>query len=255
MSFKKFQNGLLAAGAAAIGLVASSAQAQVATVGAGCTFPSNPVVAPFYPYYGGGTVAGGTAAGSINFGTGVGIGAAASGLGDYNLKTGMGLQYREAARKQYIENTVQAVEAFYDRRRVHGSYALETRTPPLSPEDAARIARERSAELNDDQVNPLTGRVAWPTPLMDEQFDADRKQVETLLATRGPLGGDSGRSNAREIRQATSEMMAKLKAATFGQDEPTFTSYEYIEAKQFLDGMRREAANMPRQNVDAVALN
>lgn len=255
MNASNFAIACVASSAIFVAVAASDATAQ-GVHGAATSASIAPITDGGYSYYGGceGTIAGGTAGGSYNFGTGVGLGAFYSGLGDYRLKTGKGLEHRERARKQYIANTVLAVDAYYARRRVHASYAAETRTPPLSAAEARSIAAAKSSRsLGAAQFNPLTGEIAWPAALCEAEFDGLRERLESLFAA---MGSQAGRGTTREIRQAAGELTEALKAATFGDETTSIAANDYLEAREFLRSLAAAAeSNSPRPAAAAVAAN
>ena len=56
-----------------------------------------------------------------------GLGALVRDQGEANLLNAEALSVREDARSKYINNTVDAVQAYYDRKRVHDEYMEEKR--------------------------------------------------------------------------------------------------------------------------------
>ena len=79
-------------------------------------------------------------------------------------------------------------------------------------EQLARIAREGVPKpLSPSQMDPVSGRVDWPSALQQPNFASQRGEVDQLFATRARYGG-LGYSDQMKVRQTLDAMSDELKA-------------------------------------------
>ena len=153
--------------------------------------------------------------------------------GAANLMNSAAAQNWEAARKQYIENRLQATETFFDMRRVNAESRAAERPRPLSTEQYVRLARQQApVRLSVSQFDPLSGTISWPGILQDNQYKAEREAIEKLFQERAK----GTTSNSAKIDAAIQALADKLKPAA-----QTTSANEYIQAKKFVDSLANEA--------------
>src|SRR5688572_29419390 len=77
----------------------------------------------------------------------------------------------EDARKKYLENRLVATQTYFDARRMNQEARRSERSPPLSMEAYARLARQQAPDrLSVSQLDPLTGTITWPQPLLRPDY-------------------------------------------------------------------------------------
>ncbi len=136
-----------------------------------------------YPGYygGGGTVAGSALNGMAN---------AISAKGDYNLSTSAAAINMTQAQKNEIQNRQLYTNTYFEMRQTNTKAREAERGPRLTMEQLTRIARSGVPQpLSPSQMDPVTGRLDWPGPLQDPNFEAQRQQVDALFAQRAKYGG------------------------------------------------------------------
>ena len=209
-----------------------------------------------YGYGYGGINVPGTAEGATNFGTGVGLGAYYSGLGNYNYNTGRGWEHAEAAREHYLHNRALAVQTYFDRRQINAENRDATRPRPVSMEQAAAIARNALPKrLGVYDINTATGAINWPEALCDERFTELREQLSSLFATRAQTGAGLGTATHRQIAETTSQLQSALQQATFKDKTNPLDSSAFLPAKKFLDSLAYEARFAPESRAAHIAAN
>src|SRR6056297_285595 len=95
-------------------------------------------------------------------------------------------ELQEALRLR-LENREEYVEQYYELRALRDDAVLDDRnvTAELAREIAARGAPDR---LSENQFNPETGEVYWPSPLDHESLKPYRKPIEDTFAKRASPG-------------------------------------------------------------------
>ncbi len=153
--------------------------------------------------------------------------------GAANLMNSAAAQNWEAARKQYIENRLQATDTFFEMRRVNAEARDAKRPRPLSTEQYVRLARQQApARLSVSQFDPLSGTISWPGLLRADQFKAERETIEKLFKERA-TGVDT---NATEIDAAIQALSDKLRPAA-----QTANANDFIQARRFVESLAQEA--------------
>jgi hypothetical protein len=103
------------------------------------------------------------------------------------------------------------------------------RGPHPSAEQLARIAAEGVPKpISPGDSDPVTGQVAWPDVLMDDEFADDRKEVDALLSKKA-ANGRLGFSDQQQATKAIDGMFDTLKGQI--SDIPPA---RYMESKDFL---------------------
>lgn len=203
------------------------------------------------PYYGGGYGGGGYGGygggfgyGGWGFGGGTvagnyysGLGRAIRAQGQYNLDTSAAAVNLEEARTRQIDNRKQWTKTYFEMRDINKAWRDKQRPPVESPETWVRLARNTAPDqLSTSQLDPVTGRIAWPIELSGSMFQSEREQLEPLFADRAVAHGAIGIEKHAEIRKLIDQMLATLKSHI--RDFPTD---RYLACRNFLTGLRYEA--------------
>jgi hypothetical protein len=205
------------------------------------SYPQYPGYSMPYPAAGGwggwGWGGGATIAGSYL----QGMGAYAQGAGQYNLMTAEAARQAEAARAEYMQNQMSAMNDYFLAREANRRYRAELHGPPPTPEELyeANLARlPKRPRL--DQFNPVTGKINWPDVLKQKELDKERSELDGLFAKRTHQDSGVGSENYHDVQMAINSMHAKL------HDEiKSLSPAEYMAALQFLDSLSFEARFPP----------
>jgi hypothetical protein len=180
--------------------------------------------------YGGwpGNYGGGTPAGSaLN-----GMASVISAAGDYNLSTSAAAVNLTEAQKNEIQNRQQWTNTYFEMRQTNRAATAAERGPPPTMEQIARMARDGIPKpLTPSQVDPITGRITWPSPLQQEVFAPNRDEVNQVFATRARYGG-LGYTDQLKARHAVDAMFDELKSQV--QEMPPM---DYVACRGFLQSL------------------
>jgi len=165
------------------------------------------------------------------------------GYGVYNLATGQYLngfggsappvaaRLPDAALSDKVQERIRDNEALYQFSNVHQSYrAAQIAQNHAIGETATRVAHESVPRvLSSSEFNGENGKIAWPGPLLSDEYSASRAAIEKALTG---LLGDHGTENEAAIRDATREMVEILRSHI--EELP---ADEYMQARKFLDSV------------------
>lgn len=111
--------------------------------------------------------------------------------GDYNLQTSAAAGQYQDAYSKYLDNRVKATQNYFEMRKMNSDYraAEKDRYYQRCSEAMARHSQAgKPARLSATEVDTVSGQIAWPALLMNDEFAADRKQLEELFAKRAAQG-------------------------------------------------------------------
>lgn len=140
----------------------------------------------------------------------------------------------------YIDNTVKATQAYIDRQRMLASYQASLRKPPPSAEQLYRMAQVGLPHtLGAEQLDPVTGAIAWPVVLRDEPFGSYRETAEKFFhdAVANPQTFSYGSYN--RLREAGDECLKELKSRI-----KRYRPGDYIQAKKFVESLTYAAQQL-----------
>lgn len=182
--------------------------------------------------YGGGTIAGNYLQG---------LGAAAAGMGQYNLATAEAGRQVEGTRAAYLQNQMSALNDYFMAHEANRQYREAKYIPALSDEQIYEANKARLPKrLRLDQFDPVTGKVNWPDVLKSPELAADREQLDKLFADRTHENSGVGSENFHDVQMVVHDMMLKL------HDEiKTLSPAEYLLALNFIDGLGFESRFPP----------
>ena len=150
--------------------------------------------------------------------------------GQYNLDTAQAANIGQATVSKYLDNRAKGTDTYFQMRQANRQYRKQLETPPLSSEQLYRIAREQAPKtLASSDLDPLTGDIAWPLVLQQDEYEDVRTKLEGLFALRATEGSSS---HVFEIQQTANEALAQLKANIRNYPAP-----EYLKAKKFLESL------------------
>jgi hypothetical protein len=190
------------------------------------------------PYYGFGGWGGGMGAGSTPMGSYLsGMAQTIRAQGQYNVMSSQAAINLEQAQSMDIDNQLKWTNTYFEMRRVNDAYAKAKQTPRLSSETLAQMARDAApARLPSNDLDAVTGQIAWPAVLQNTMFDDDRENLERLFTDRAVMHGAIGTETHGLIRNAVDAMLAKLK-----DHIRDFDTRNYLEARSFLISLGNES--------------
>lgn len=191
-----------------------------------------------YGGYGGGMTPG--------MGAGIGIGAAAQGLGQLQVDQGQYELEHTQAEAQYLQayqeylKTIELQRHTYDQRQQDFMKKYQAETAAARAQVAAykkdMAARAAPHRLSSDQFDRQNSVITWPGILRDAQFDAGRYELDKLFAARTASNSGAGSENYAAIEKATDNMLKQV-----GEDINNLDVDEYITARHFISSLAYEA--------------
>lgn len=216
-------------------LAASAALAETPN-----SFPQ-PLAAPFGGYRHASTIAEGALRGQADL---------IRGIGEYNYNTAAAWLIGEHAYSKQLDNEVQRVHTFFQKRQLHDQYIAESRPQRPSPEQARELAQAGLPDrLDPSQLNQQLGAIYWPALLEQAEFAPYRLQLEALFEARAPGNSGLGSVNYRQIKLAA-EQMTRVLRSRISKIDPS----EYVQAKKFIASMAYDA-RFPLELGEEVAAN
>lgn len=156
--------------------------------------------------------------------------------GAYNLMTSEAMKNVEQARRQYIDNRVYGTEKYFEMRNINRQARAAERGPRPTMEDLIRISNIRKPNrLSPSELDPLTGKIAWPIILRQNQYEEDREKLENLYSVRAFNGGLSG-DQLMQVNSLIASIEAELK-----RNVNKLPPQSYGQAKTFLKGLAYES--------------
>ena len=189
--------------------------------------PSPSIVAPYGGGYGRGS---GYSGGSTPAGSAMnGMASVISAAGDYNLSTSAAAVNMTQAQRNEIQNRQQWTNAYFSMQDTNRAARAAKRRPPPTMEQLTNMARQGIPKpLSPSQVDPVTGKIHWPSTLMQPEFDSQRDELDQVFAARA-ANGNLGFSDQAKAQQAVDAMFDELKAQI--RDMPPS---EYVACRHFL---------------------
>lgn len=158
--------------------------------------------------------------------------------GMYNAMTSAAMVNVEDARSKYIDNQKQWTEVYLMKKRV-----LDAEHAKQKEDARARNARLQEAQasnpsslpprLTSSELDPSTGKIAWPAALMRDSFAPQRKEIDDLFTSRAHTGTTSEMSETiyKSVRSLQDDLRKEIRE---------IVPQEYMDARKFLDRLSLE---------------
>lgn len=158
--------------------------------------------------------------------------------GMYNQMSSQSMINYEDARSKYIQNEKDWTDVYLMQRRIReADKAQAVENQRAASQRYASFQAQRPSHLpprlSSSQLEPSTGRIIWPSALMQEPFAEQRDELQKLFTTRVHTGTTSDLSTA--ITQQVAVMFEALRDRI--REIPT---PDYMEARKFLNSLAQE---------------
>jgi len=141
------------------------------------------------------------------------------------------------AKAEEMDDREKWTNTYFDMRRTNREARAEERGPPITQEQAIRLAHKRApSRLTTTQLDPVTGHITYPLVLTDSVFDSYRENVDRLFAERASSGGSVSYDQFEEIQQAVNDFAEALKGRV-----DKYAAGDYGTARTFLSSLAHEA--------------
>lgn len=146
----------------------------------------------------------------------------------------------EEARRQNIDNRLHWTNTYFQMREVNRQARAMERGPRPSQEDLIRFAAsKRPSRLGTSELDPLSGEIAWPSLLMEREFDPEREQLDHLYVDRA-VNGSLTAQQVIDVDHLIATMEATMQA-----NIDAYTPQLYTQAKSFLRSLKYESFQRP----------
>jgi len=187
--------------------------AQSGSPGGRSSQPYQPAVpAPSTVNYSGGGWGGAPTANTAAGAAMSGMSQVISAAGDYNLSTSAAAVNMTEAQRNEIQNRQAATNAYFDMRATNRAAREAEAGPRPTMEQIVKIAQDGTPRApNPSFLDPVSGRLTWPSALQLDQFGAQRQELEPLVQKRA-VDGSLNYNDQTRCRQVIDSMYAGLKA-------------------------------------------
>lgn len=154
-----------------------------------------------------------------------------------NLLNAQAAVVGEQAYSAALDNQLKATETYYNKKAVRQAYMDSIKKPPLTSEQAASLARMRApAPLTTGDYDPVSGEIAWPAVLRDDQYSRFRQPLDELFVKKAQNGGVVEIAQLNQILDLTSGLTTALKAQI-----KAYRPNDYLRARNFVESLAYEA--------------
>jgi len=135
--------------------------------------------------------------------------------GEYNLATSAAAINLTQARSQDIVNRQAGCQAYFEMRKMNREYRAAEKEaiahPPRAAEAMTRYAQQgKPRKVSPGELDPVTGRIAWPSLLKANEHEENREALDKLFAKRAYDGAIST-DEKTQLRKAVMAMLDDLK--------------------------------------------
>ena len=128
-----------------------------------------------------------------------------------NLMNSEAAKNYEDARSKYLDNRLKGTKTYFEMRRYNKEYRQAEKGPRPTSEQLFRLAKEATPKsLAPTELDPVTGKIAWPTALQDDAFAKYRQNLEELYAIRASSGGKLTPDQFQEIQKNIDDLHVEL---------------------------------------------
>ena len=154
-----------------------------------------------------------------------------------NATNAQAMETYQKARSLTLDNDLKAAKTFYEKRQMRETYGAMSAPTRATREDLIRYSKASTPERPTSyQLEPVRGKIYWPTVLQGESFLEERVQLESLFAKRKTLEGGVSSPVFGEVQGVAEEMRTELRSKM-----REISPVEYLAARKFIDALAFEA--------------
>lgn len=155
-----------------------------------------------------------------------------SAAGQYELNSSAAAVNLTEAEKRAMRNQVQAVQTYWEMRKLGRAERSSELGPRPQAEDLARRARAGAPRaLSASEIDPVSGALYWPGALQDDVYQESRLAVNEYTAKWVKYGG-LNYSDRTHMRENISAMFDTLKSQI-----NEIAPQEYLACRSFLQSL------------------
>ncbi len=128
-----------------------------------------------------------------------------------NLMNSEAASNYEDARSKYLDNRMKGTKTYFEMRRYNKEYRAAEQGPRPTSEQLFRLAKEATPKrLAATELDPVTGKIAWPAIFEQEALAKYRKDLDELYALRASSGGKLSVDQQKEIQKNIDDLQIEL---------------------------------------------
>lgn len=167
----------------------------------------------------------------------IGMSALVRSAGMFNLTTAEAASRYQDAYKKGLENRAVVQQQYQESLRYYQSKREAARKPPPTSEQLYRWAHERAPKrLSAQELDPLSGEIAWPIVLREEDYASFRETAEAYFKKRAADPAAFTYGDFNRFQEAATECQAELKSHI-----RDYKANDFIQAKKFIESLAYEA--------------
>jgi hypothetical protein len=157
--------------------------------------------------------------------------------GQANLANSAAAGNYEAAYSMYLDNRIKYTKTYYENKQLYKEYKQSQKTPPPTSEQLFRMSQVGVPKaLSANQLDPLTGEIAWPLLLQEPQYAQYRKDLEDLFKIRADSPVAFTYDSFMKVEAIKSQFIDALTA-----NIKNYKPQDWIAAKKFIESLAFEA--------------
>ncbi len=154
-----------------------------------------------------------------------------------NATNAQAMETLQKARSLTLDNDLKAAKTFYEKRQLREAYSAMNAPTRATREDLIRYSKASTPERPTSyQLEPVRGKIYWPTVLQGESFLEERIQLESLFAKRKVIEGGVSSPIFGEVQEVAEEMRTELRSIM-----REISPVEYLAARKFIEALAFEA--------------
>lgn len=132
--------------------------------------------------------------------------------GQYNVQTSQAAKNWTDVESRMYENRVKAAQSFVEMKNIQEAYRKSRQRPRPTTEQLLRMAKMEVAKpLSASELDPVTGKIAWPLELTADDYAPVRTRLDALFAERASLNGKINLNQYNAILAELDEMKTILQ--------------------------------------------
>jgi len=153
-----------------------------------------------------------------------------------NIENAEAAKSWEEAKTLNMQNKLRWTETYFEMRKVNREARAAEAGPPLTQEQAIRLARMGAPpRLDSTQLDPVTGHIHYPPLLMQDIYAQYRDKLDEVFTERA-ASASLRYEQFQTIQQTVTDFIAKLTA-----NIKNYPPADYGSARNFLESLAHEA--------------
>lgn len=157
--------------------------------------------------------------------------------GQANLLNSAAAGNYEAAYSMYLDNRLKQTKTYFENKQLYQQYKQAQRKPPPTSEQLFRMSQVGVPKaLAANQLDPLTGEIAWPLPLQEPRYAPYRDALQDLFKLRADSPADFSYDTYMKVESVKTQFIEAFTA-----NIKNYKPQDWIAAKKFIESLAFEA--------------